>query len=116
MALSSSTPSRETVRSRLHRESMAFWIAFSTMLPRMSMSSWISRSRRSSSSRAICSFRLSEPPGDIVLRPLVVGLGEDPLRRPELDYPPRPIFGRQHEGRLAGDPSRLLHVVGNDKD
>src|SRR5699024_12871343 len=55
---------------------------------------------------------LSKPPGDVVLRPLVLGEGENLLCLAELHH-----VAQEEEGGVVGNPGRLLHIVGDgDKD
>src|SRR2546421_5741727 len=56
-------------------------------------------------------IRLSEAPGDVVLGARVAGIGEDLVRRGELDE----LAVEQECGRVR-DARRLLHVVGHDRD
>src|SRR5262249_58423125 len=62
---------------------------------------------RSVSSRA----SLAEAAGNIVLRALLLGIGENLGRFVELDK-----FTELHEGGEVRGPRCLLHVVGNDGD
>src|SRR5581483_12265077 len=54
---------------------------------------------------------LPEPPGDVVLRPLVSRVREHGLGLPELDQ-----LAEQEEAGRFGDARGLLHVVGHDHD
>ena len=55
--------------------------------------------------------RLAEAPSNIVLRPLIVRIGEYLLSRLELHK-----LAQVEERRELGDPRGLLHVVGDDRD
>src|ERR1700710_2673418 len=59
----------------------------------------------------------AEPSGDVVLGPLLGGIGEDLLRGTHLDELTRLADAGEIEERGAvGDPRRLLHVVRDDDD
>ena len=58
-----------------------------------------------------------EATGDVVLRGFLLRVVEDAFRRADLHQMSRFSLGFQvEEGRLVGDPRRLLHVVGDDDD
>src|SRR3954469_24489856 len=68
-------------------------------------------SSRSSSWNATRVSISAELPGDVLLRAVVVGLGEDPLSRPDFDE-----LAVEHEGGRVGYARGLLHVVRDDHD
>src|SRR5512141_1020722 len=90
-------------------------MAFSTMLPMISTSSCISRSRFSKSSRVMSAVFLAEAARDVILRAPVLRRREERVGEPELDEPPRAALIGQHERRVVRDARRLLHVV-RDRD
>lgn len=61
--------------------------------------------------------QLAEAAGDVVLRGLLAGVGEDLLGVVDFDQPPRLSCRFQVEERgVVADPGGLLHVVGDDDD
>src|SRR5690348_11723017 len=120
-------------RSRIWRKSSfrfwSFWRTWSASeVSRVRMarsessicdSTWVairSRSSRSeSSSRRNSSLKWSaEPPGYVVLGPLVLRPVEELDRGTELDELAEALDGiHQHEGGVVGHPPCLLHVVGH---
>src|SRR5687767_1976555 len=84
---------------------------WSSTSPPMASSVCFSASSSSWKCRCMMSSRLPEPAGDVVLRALVAGIGEELARDAGLDQ-----LSEQHEASVVRHPRRLLHVVRDDHD
>src|SRR4029079_2354462 len=104
-------------RSRTAVSALANWLSvrppISLIVALSRSSSWSKRLRMWSLAMARFPLRSrsAEPAGDVGLRALVVGGGEDVLSRAELDQ-----LAEIHEGGEVRDARRLLHVMRHDDD